>query len=125
MGPRRAGEATRPQKGIACHERLHADRPQSTLGIEMYVAFLLERGQQPMRSRWREPDLLRDFGQGGALVGRGQSIEESERADERFDLVGSLRGPRRGRPALWGGVRTPVVGRGLPGSGHVMLRFGV
>jgi hypothetical protein len=39
--PRRAGEAARAQKGVARHERLHADRPQSTLRIKIYIALLL------------------------------------------------------------------------------------
>jgi hypothetical protein len=96
----RAGDVrddARLEKGIAGHEGLHADRPEPALGIEMHIAFLLQRGQEPVRGGGGEPDLLADFGQDHALISGRKPVENGECPHQGLDLRAALRSRWRGR----------------------------
>ncbi len=80
-------------------EGADADLPQPRLGVEAHEPLGLERGQQAMGGRRRQPDHLGDVGQGHALVAFGDRAQDRQRPGQRLDLPRGARG-RPGRPGL-------------------------
>ena len=88
--PGQPDQAARLGERAAHGESLHADRPQPAVVVEAHVAFLFQRGQQPVRRRGRQAHLLGEVGQGGPAVGRFRdAVEQAERPHQRLHLVAS------------------------------------